>query len=89
MEITDSESCANIYGRLGVILKDTQMCAQGFENSCGSASTGGSPFTKQEDFDNYLYGISSMGPTSCGSKDTPEVYTSVAKYIDWIKSKME
>lgn len=89
LKITDSESCANTYGRLGVTLKDTQMCAKGFEDSCGSASTGGSPFTMQEHLNNYLYGISSLGPRSCGSKLMPEVYTNVARYIDWIESNME
>ncbi|XP_065073047.1 CLIP domain-containing serine protease B4-like [Ochlerotatus camptorhynchus] len=91
LEVTDSESCANIYGRLGVTINDTQMCAKGLDSrdSCSSSSPGGSPFTKQEHVNNYLYGISSMGPRSCGSKDMPEVYTNVAKYIDWIESQLE
>lgn len=89
MEITDSDSCANVYGRFGIVLKDTQMCAKGFEDNCSSVSTGGNSFTIQKEYNNFLYGISSMGPRSCGSKDTPEVYTNVAKYVDWIESKME
>lgn len=91
LEISDPESCANTYERLGVILKDTQLCAKPFDgsNPCGIISVGGSPLTIVEDVYNYQYGLISIGPSHCGSKDIPEVYTNVAKYIDWIESKME
>lgn len=91
LETTDSDSCANLYGRFGVILKDTQICARGFDSGvhCSSSLMSGSPFTKQEKLFNYLYGISSMGPTRCGSEDIPEVYTNIAKYVDWVESKLE
>lgn len=91
MEVKDSDSCANIYGRLGVDLKDTQMCAKRSYNrdACSSMLTGGSPFTKEEHSYSYLYGIASIGPRNCGSNYIPEVYTNVAKYIDWIERQME
>lgn len=97
MKIADFENCANVYGQHGVVLKDTQICATGFSqrDSCDRIGTSGSPLTKQEyskdhhTLFNYQYGVSSLGPRSCGSKNIPEVYTNVAKYIDWIQSKME
>lgn len=89
MEVTDLESCDNRYRRTGLIIKDTQMCAKGFNDSCSSVFYGGSPFTKQEHFNNYLYGFASIGSNNCVWFPAPEMFTNVAKYIGWIESKLE
>lgn len=58
------------------------------EDSCSGDS--GGPLMVQEGGSTpmYLKGIVSFGTRRCG-KGFPGVYTDVAYYIDWIKSKLE
>ena len=36
-----------------------------------------------------LVGIVSFGPSICGTKNVPGVYSKVSHYIDWIKETVE
>ncbi|XP_065073631.1 CLIP domain-containing serine protease B4-like [Ochlerotatus camptorhynchus] len=89
LEFKELKSCSNTYKPSGVILRDTQMCAGGVRGKDTCSGDSGGPLMKQITANNYLYGIVSFGPNKCGTKGVPGVYTNVAKYIDWIESKLE
>ncbi|CAH1723029.1 unnamed protein product [Aphis gossypii] len=70
------------------ILPDSMMCAGSFDGEKDSCS-GDSGGPLQLEHDNFTgmytqYGITSFGKF-CGDKNTPGVYTRVAKYISWIE----
>lgn len=89
LEFKDLNSCLPSYRPSGVVLKDTQMCAGGLKGKDTCSGDSGGPLLKQLTSNHYLYGIVSFGPNKCGIKGVPGVYTSVAKYIDWIESNIE
>lgn len=89
LEFKDLNSCSTTYRSSGVALRETQMCAGGKKGQDTCSGDSGGPLLKQLTSSNYLYGIVSFGPNKCGTKGVPGVYTSVAKYIDWIESKIE
>lgn len=85
LQIQDLQSCSNTYRPSGVILRDTQLCAGGVRGQDTCSGDSGGPLTKLDRANNFLYGIVSFGPNKCGTKGVPGVYTSVAKYVDWIE----
>lgn len=89
LEIQDSTSCSNIYRPSGIVLRDTQICAGGVRGQDTCSGDSGGPLTKLITSNNFLYGIVSFGPNKCGTKGVPGVYTNVAKYVDWIESKLQ
>lgn len=88
LEIQDLQSCANTYRPSGVTLRDTQFCAGGVRGQDTCSGDSGGPLTKLDRANNYLYGIVSFGPNKCGTKGVPGVYTSVAKYVNWIEANI-
>ncbi|KAF9410943.1 hypothetical protein HW555_010141 [Spodoptera exigua] len=86
LPIFNKEECDDKYKRLGAILSDTQICAGGVfaEDACRGDS--GGPLMKRTP--NGIWeavGVVSFG-YGCGRDGWPGVYTSVAKYIDWIQN---
>ncbi|XP_060849917.1 venom protease-like isoform X2 [Rhopalosiphum padi] len=84
--IIDNEYCQwMIYRELkqvrGVVIDDRKLCAgeQG-KSACSGDSGGPLMWLKKKQF--YLIGINSYGQVECGV--TPDVYTKVSSYIDWI-----
>ncbi|KAF5308212.1 hypothetical protein FQR65_LT06392 [Abscondita terminalis] len=88
VSIISNEECNRIYNNLNRIISENQICAAGknSEDSCEGDS--GGPLQKISHYNNEIrymqYGIVSYGPTKCGHKDVPGVYTRVDKYMDWI-----
>lgn len=37
----------------------------------------------------YLVGIVSFGPTKCGTKNIPGVYTRVSSYLEWLSEHIK
>lgn len=89
LEFKDQKSCSTAYRPSGITIRDTQLCAGGVRGQDTCSGDSGGPLTKLATANNYLYGIVSFGPSKCGTKDVPGVYTSVAQYIDWIESHIE
>jgi secreted trypsin-like serine protease len=44
---------------------------------------------KKKDTQWYAVGIVSFGPSPCGMRDWPGVYTKTANYVNWIVSKLK
>ena len=83
------QTCVQIYGRDGVAVKPTQICAGGVKGEDSCQGDSGGPLMRNENPYYYLIGLVSYGPQACGTENIPGVYTRVSSYIDWIVSKME
>lgn len=87
--IKDRSVCDKVYKVHGIKLRDTQLCVsrENDDNDCYAIA--GSPLMQTVGRTHFLYGIASFGPTSCALKNVPDVFTNVAKFVDWIESKIE
>ncbi|XP_062560319.1 CLIP domain-containing serine protease B4-like isoform X2 [Armigeres subalbatus] len=85
LELEDLNGCSESYKVSGVKLTDGQLCASEWRGTgtC-SCDSGGALMVRMNDR-YYLIGIVSFGPTKCGLKNVPGVYTSVIKYTSWIR----
>ncbi|XP_022814763.1 serine protease 7-like [Spodoptera litura] len=84
--IFNKKECDDKYKGLGAILSDKQICAGGiFSKSTCRGDSGGPLMKKTPDGIWEAVGIVSFG-YGCGEDGWPGVYTSVAKYIDWIQN---
>uniref|UniRef100_A0A182VHS4 Peptidase S1 domain-containing protein n=1 Tax=Anopheles merus TaxID=30066 RepID=A0A182VHS4_ANOME len=65
MEIKSLQECAPIYERVGILLKQTHMCAEGVrgKDTCSGDSYG--PLMRQMTGSWYLIGVNSFGPRKC------------------------
>lgn len=71
-------------------MSDTQLCASREYDDSDCHAIEGSPLMQAVGGrTHFLYGISSFGPDRCGTNGTPDVFTNVAKFVDWIESKLE
>ncbi|XP_063700511.1 serine protease easter-like [Culicoides brevitarsis] len=94
----DLQKCSQVYGnpltpQLQRKLIPEQICAGGELNkdSCGGDSGGPLMRTwRDSKGKNYVFvaGIVSYGPTNCGQKGWPGVYTRVTSYLDWIQKNI-
>ncbi|XP_005373861.1 PREDICTED: serine protease 55 [Chinchilla lanigera] len=85
MVITDWKECSKLFTKL----TKNMLCA-GYQNASYDACQGdsGGPLVCTTDDSGskwYQVGIISWGK-SCGQKDTPGIYTLLAKYVRWIKN---
>ena len=65
----------------------SQICAgadDGSKDSC-EGDSGGPLMVEEEDQGHILIGIVSYGPTPCGNRNRPGLYTRVSSYWKWIK----
>lgn len=89
--VVSQSECRNVFGRVNRRIVDTQICAGGLsgKDSCRGDS-GGSLMAYSSDNRNWMaVGVVSYGPSPCGTKGWPGVYTRVGSYIDWILNKLE
>lgn len=91
--VVDAARCTSVYNRLGLNLGQGQLCAGGRtgKDSCRGDS-GGPLMSLEEDGPNsnwFVIGIVSFGPSPCGTKDWPGVYTDVTKYAAWISNNIK
>ncbi|CAH1646525.1 unnamed protein product [Spodoptera littoralis] len=86
LPIFNKQECDDKYRGLGAILSDNQICAGGVfaEDACRGDS--GGPLMKKTPNGIWeVVGVVSFG-YGCGRDGWPGVYTSVARYIDWIQN---
>lgn len=92
LPITDKQTCSSIYSERGIELFPTQICAGGVEGKGTCSGDSGGPMMVPAFVDgNFLHvqhGIVSVGPSFCGIKGYPSVYTMVKFYMDWILDHM-
>nr|UEC95038.1 spatzle processing enzyme [Tenebrio molitor] len=92
--VNDLSDCNSTYKAVYISLADGQLCAGGElgQDSCRGDS-GGPLMTvkvdKKKDTQWYAVGIVSFGPSPCGMRDWPGVYTKTANYVNWIVSKLK
>lgn len=65
------------------------MCAGGEEGKDSCRGDSGGPLMalfadENQDINWYCVGVVSFGPSPCGMKGWPGVYTRVANYVEWI-----
>ncbi|XP_053612617.1 phenoloxidase-activating enzyme 1-like [Plodia interpunctella] len=84
----NKNQCAQKYRTLGAELIEKQICAGGsFAEDACRGDSGGPLMRKRPEGIWESIGIVSFG-YGCGREGWPGVYTSVAAYNDWIKSKL-
>lgn len=82
------DDCTESYKTAGIKVKDGQLCASEWRGTGVCSCDSGGPLMVQLSGQYYLIGIVSFGPTKCGLKNAPGVYTSVLRYIDWISKNI-
>lgn len=69
-----------------------QLCAGGVQGKDSCAGDSGGPlmtlYPYKVEYYYFLVGVVSFGPTPCGLKNWPGVYTRVSNYVDWIKQNI-
>jgi len=91
--LVSNKRCSEIYGKKTKIT-DTQLCAGGTANqdSCDGDSGGPLIFglmdkVRVQRF--YQIALVSYGPTKCGTRGLPGIYTRVSEYLKWILDNLE
>lgn len=92
LDILKLTECKKVYEKQKVSfqkgLDPTQLCAgtlDGGKDTCQGDSGGPLQVTLKEPYCMYnIIGVTSTG-LFCGYANTPAVYTTVAKYVDWIE----
>ncbi|EDW95637.1 melanization protease 1 [Drosophila yakuba] len=84
-----TSDCNQRYASQRRTVTSKQMCAGGVEGVDSCRGDSGGPLLL-EDFSNgysnfYIAGVVSYGPTPCGLKGWPGVYTRVEAYLSWIE----
>lgn len=77
--------CQSIYREKQ--LTDEQLCAGGEEGVDSCRGDSGAPLmlTAFQSHEKWIvFGIVSHGPSKCGSKNYPGIYTNVSYYVTWI-----
>ncbi|CAG9806988.1 unnamed protein product [Chironomus riparius] len=90
IDVVAQNECKQFYGSKGVDIKNTQFCALGKDGKDSCNGDSGGPLMKFKKFPNsniayYMaVGLVSFGPSKCGLKDAPGIYTRISDYMDWI-----
>uniref|UniRef100_A0A1I8PC22 CLIP domain-containing serine protease n=1 Tax=Stomoxys calcitrans TaxID=35570 RepID=A0A1I8PC22_STOCA len=88
LALADQKFCRQQYGKFGLSIESTHMCAGGTvanEDSCRGDS--GAPLMSYRDGVWILEGIVSFG-RRCGLEGWPGVYARVGVYTEWISKKI-
>lgn len=94
LPIIDRDVCKSSYGRDGVDITESMICAgymNGSKDSC-QGDSGGPLVVNSTNGEKILSGIVSFGGSetqACGAANFPGVYTAVHSYIDWINSYVD
>ena len=86
MPIRGDDLCEKEMG--DIFVRDTQLCAGGVPKPGKTLCAGDSGGPLQcvgSDGLWYQYGIVSYSGGNCGEANTPDVFTKVSQYIDWIE----
>jgi len=92
--VKSSTECERVYSTQRVNLGRGQLCAGGEKGKDSCRGDSGGPLMglspdKSETTRWMIAGIVSFGPSPCGMKDWPGVYTRVAEYSEWIVDKLK
>nr|CAD7404043.1 unnamed protein product [Timema poppensis] len=83
--ILNNSYCASVWGRVGVEIQESMICAGLTGTSTCLGDSGGPLVVEDEDGLYTIVGVTSFGaPPSCGSLVYPDVWTRVSSYINWI-----
>lgn len=89
LPIFNKDECSTKYRTLGANLGENQICAGGvFSQDACRGDSGGPLMRKKPDGIWESVGVVSFG-YGCGRDGWPGVYTSVAGYVDWIRSTLQ
>jgi len=93
LPIADKKVCSATYSESGIELTKTQVCAGGVNGKASCSGDSGGPMLGATVIDgNFMYvqhGVVSIGPSFCGIRGYPGVYTLVKFYMDWILDNMK
>ncbi|CAG9800167.1 unnamed protein product [Chironomus riparius] len=81
------DKCKYEYGKKGIKVIDSQLCALSDKGVDSCHGDSGGPVSYQKNNKHYLFGITSFG-SGCGSSVFPSIYTKVNRYLDWIEEEM-
>ncbi|KAH8359552.1 hypothetical protein KR093_007415 [Drosophila rubida] len=93
VDVWNLQRCQDKYRLYQMHLNGSQLCAGGKNNVDTCRGDSGGPLMvptnvgQQEVF--FVAGITSYGPTPCGTPGWPGVYTRVGHYVDWVIRKLE
>lgn len=87
LPIINIQQCVNVYGRTLPISED-QLCAGGELGRDACTGFGGAPLLVRHGETYYQVGILSFGSDQCGAAGVPSVYTSIKKYVTWIRDNI-
>ncbi|CAH2094432.1 unnamed protein product [Euphydryas editha] len=84
--VIKNESCQKIYKRAGRTITEKQLCAGGLESQDSCRGDSGGPLMGQvSSMENWMaIGVVSYGPSPCGLRGWPGVYSRVTAFVDWI-----
>ncbi|XP_052836121.1 melanization protease 1 [Drosophila gunungcola] len=87
-----TSDCNQRYASQRRTVTANQLCAGGEEGVDSCRGDSGGPLLLEDFSDGnsnyYIAGVVSYGPTPCGLKGWPGVYTRVAAYLDWIENNV-
>ena len=87
------EQCAPVYNQTAVQVTSRQICAGGEAGRDSCSGDAGGPLMSEGEINNghrfVQYGIISFGPSNCGTRGYPSIYTRVSHYMDWILNNMK
>jgi len=88
------DECSAVYNSQNIKLENTQMCAGGKEGIDSCRGDSGGPLISLDTTNKALYyyflaGVVSFGPSPCGLKGWPGVYTRVGHFVDWIQQNIK
>nr|NP_001138002.1 melanization protease 1, isoform C [Drosophila melanogaster]AAN13300.2 melanization protease 1, isoform C [Drosophila melanogaster] len=92
LDTVPTSECNQRYATQRRTVTTKQMCAGGVEGVDSCRGDSGGPLLL-EDYSNgnsnyYIAGVVSYGPTPCGLKGWPGVYTRVEAYLNWIENNV-
>ncbi|XP_072929942.1 CLIP domain-containing serine protease HP8-like [Epargyreus clarus] len=91
LPVRSQEDCRNVYKKASKEISDRQLCAGGDKGQDSCRGDSGGPLMGQiPTLQNWIVvGVVSYGPSPCGSRGWPGVYTRVTSYLEWIISNMK
>ncbi|XP_041969724.1 CLIP domain-containing serine protease 2-like [Aricia agestis] len=90
LPVYDHKKCQDQYFRQGRNVTDKQFCVGGKARKDTCRGDSGGPLMGQVSFGKRwaVVGVTSYGPSPCGTEGWPGIYTRVTPYLKWIQDNM-